>query len=277
VTGKVLETGTILDRIVAQTTIDLERRRQAVPPSELHDRAARRPAPIDVRSALVRDHVAVIAEFKRASPSRGRFPVDVDPAEVALDYAAGGAVAISCLTDEPFFQGSLDDLADVAAATSSIDSPIGVLRKDFIVDRYQIDEARAYGASCILLIVACLADDLLRDLQEYAASHGLSVLVEVHDEDELDRALSGGANLVGINNRDLRTFTVDLGVTSRLAPRVPGDIVLVGESGIVTPNHVEQMGEVGVDAVLVGESLILQDDRAAAVRALSGIPKVPRA
>ena len=276
-TGQVVETGTILDRIVTQTWIDFDQRRQTVSSSELHERAARRPAPIDVRAALVRDRVTVIAEFKRASPSRGRFPVEVEPAHVAREYAAGGAAAISCLTDEPFFQGSLADLDAVAEATYTLETPVGVLRKDFIVDRYQVDEARAFGASCILLIVACLADGHLRDLREYAASQGLSVLVEVHDERELDRALSVGADMIGINNRDLRTFAVDRELTSRLAPRVPGDVVLVGESGIRTPVHVAQMGEAGVDAVLVGESLIVQDDRAAAVRALSGIPKVQRA
>jgi indole-3-glycerol phosphate synthase len=276
VTDQVIETGTILDRIVAQTRIDLDRRREAVHPSALRERATRWPPPIDVRSALVRDQVSVIAEFKRASPSRGRFPVEAEPTDVACDYAAGGAAAISCLTDEPFFQGSLADLEAVAVATSSLAAPVGVLRKDFVVDRYQIDEARAFGASCVLLIVACLADDNLADLREYAAAQGLSVLVEVHDDRELDRALRAEADLIGINNRDLRTFNVDLGLTSRLASQVPGDVALVGESGIFTPEHVAMMAEAGVDAVLVGESLIVQEDRAAAVRVLSGVPKVPR-
>lgn len=269
-------TGMVLDRIVAQTAADLEDRKIRVPRDDLHNRIGGLPAPVDVASALIRDTVTVMAEIKRASPSRGRFPVDVDPALVAAEYAKGGASAISCLTDEPFFQGSLDDLAAVTSITRVLDPPLGVLRKDFMIDPYQIDEARAFGASCILLIAACLTDSLMGELHASATALGLSVLVEVHNERELERALDVGPGLVGINNRDLKTLAVDLEVTTRLAPRVPAGMVVVGESGIMHREHVQVMAQAGVDAILVGESLIVQDDRAAAVRALTGVEKLRR-
>lgn len=272
----VAETGTVLDRIVAQTRIDLEARKAAVPGAALHRRFDDHPDPLPFSALLRQQTVTVIAEVKRASPSKGRFPVEVDPPVIAAEYAAGGASAISCLTDGPFFDGSLDDLAAVAAVTEHLDRPVGVLRKDFMIDRYQIDEARANGASCILLIVACLDDELLPDLRQYATSLGLSTLVEIHNEHELDRALTAGATLVGINNRDLKTLKVDLDVTNRLAPGIPSDVVVVGESGIATVDHVRTMAEAGVDAILVGESLIVQGDRAQAVRALTGIRKQSR-
>lgn len=272
----VAETGTVLDRIVAQTRIDLEARRAGVPSAELHRRFHDHPDPLPFSALLRQETVTVIAEVKRASPSKGRFPVEVDPPLVAAEYAAGGASAISCLTNGPFFMGSLDDLAAVVAVTKQLDRPVGVLRKDFMIDRFQVDEARAYGASCILLIVACLDDGLLRDLHEHATSLGLSTLVEVHNEHELDRALTAGATLVGINNRDLKTLKVDLEVTNRLVSDIPPGVVVVGESGISTVDHVRTMAEAGVDAILVGESLIVQDDRAQAVRALTGVEKRSR-
>ncbi len=275
-TARVVETGTILDRIVARTVVDVDTRKSAVDVDELRSRSRSLPAPVDVRAALKREHVTIIAEFKRASPSRGRFPVDVDPADVAASYIRGGATAISCLTDGPFFQGSLDDLEAIAMIARPADPPVGVLRKDFIIDRYQIDEARACGASCILLIAACLDDERMRDLREYAIELGLSVLVEVHDEPELERALSIGADMIGINNRDLRTFDVDLQVTTRLAAHLPSNIVVVGESGIFSREDVESLAAAGVDAVLVGESLILQHDRVAAVGELSRVEKSER-
>jgi indole-3-glycerol phosphate synthase len=274
--SQVLETGTVLDRIVDQTRLDLAKRMERTPRSALQDAFSAHPAPIDMAASLRADSVQVIAEIKRASPSKGAFPVAVNPPAVAADYARGGAAAISCLTDAPFFQGSLDDLAAVTSASSDLGKPIGVLRKDFMVDPYQIDEARAFGASCILLIAACLDDQLMQDLHDYAASLGLSVLVEVHDERELERALRIGPTLLGINNRDLKTLKVDLETTLQLAQFVPADVVLIGESGILTRAHVEDMASSGVDAVLVGESLIVQDDRAAAVAALLGVEKCPR-
>ncbi len=270
------ETGTVLDRIVAQTRIDVEARKAQVSRNELQRRFDQMPSPVDVVAALRQQTVTVLAEIKRASPSRGRFPVEIDPSDVAGEYIAGGVAMISCLTDGPFFQGSLSDLDAVVARTGSAPNRVGVLRKDFMVDEYQIDEARAYGASCILLIAACLSDEHIKRLHDHASSLGLSSLVEVHDADELERALAIGPRLVGINNRNLKTFDVSLDVTRDLASRVPGDIVLVGESGIFTRDHAAEMGEAGVDAILVGESLIVQDDRAAAVEALRGVEKQSR-
>ncbi len=272
----VTETGTVLDRIAAQTRIDLEARKSAVPAAELQRSFGDHPEPLRFTALLRRETVTVIAEVKRASPSKGRFPVDIDPLGVAEAYATGGASAISCLTDGPFFDGSLGDLDSVVAVTKKLDRPVGVLRKDFMIDRYQVDEARAHGASCILLIVACLDDGLLRDLYEHATSLGLSTLIEVHDERELERALGAGATLVGINNRDLKTLKVDLDVTNRLVAGIPPGVIVVGESGISTVDHVRTMAEAGLDAILVGESLIVQGDRAQAVRALTGVRKHQR-
>jgi indole-3-glycerol phosphate synthase len=266
----------VLDRIVAQTKIDLEERKKLTSRDGLQARFDQVPAPVDVVAALRQDTVTVIAEIKRASPSRGRFPVEVDPPVVAREYIAGSASLISCLTDEPFFQGSLDDLASVVSATGTNPGRVGVLRKDFMVDEYQIDEARAYGASCILLIAACLTDQHMKQLHDYATSLGLTSLVEVHDEVELHRTLAIGPSLIGINNRNLKTFSVSLEVTRELAGSVPGDVVLVGESGIFTKEHAAEMGDAGVDAILVGESLIVQEDRTAAVQALRGVEKTSR-
>jgi indole-3-glycerol phosphate synthase len=272
-----LETGTVLDRIVVRTKTDLDERKSRVPESELRAGIASQLPAVDVEAALKGETVKVIAEFKRASPSKGHFDVQIEPHSVASAYIAGGAAAISCLTDGPFFEGSLDDLATVASAASMSDRPVGVLRKDFIVDEYQVMEARAYGASCILLIVAALDDAKLIALSASAWDLGMSSLVEIHDESELERALGAGATLIGINNRDLRTLQVDLGVAERLAPRIPPDRIVVGESGITTRADVERMARAGVDAILVGESLIVQADREAAVRALVEIPHIARA
>ncbi len=263
-----LATNTYLDRILERTAADLKERWRRTSVHELERFAAARPEPIGLRAALAGPDVAVVAEIKRASPSRGVFPVDVDPARVALDYVAGGAAALSVLTDEPFFRGSLADLRATADAVRSTARPVPVLRKDFVIDEYQIVEARAYGADAVLLIVAALDDVTLRVLLDAAARLGLDALVEVHDERELERATALGANLVGVNNRDLRTFEVDLAVSERLAPLAAKEAVLVGESGIFTRRDVERLGAAGVNAVLVGESLIVAPNRAAAVRRL---------
>lgn len=268
------QTGTYLDRILVQTAKNVETRKALVSVAALREKAEAQPAPIDVEAALNREHVTVIAEIKRASPSKGTFPVPVVPSEIAAAYIAGGASAISCLTDEPFFKGSLTDLETVTRTSYASRNPIGVLRKDFMLDRYQIEEARAFGASCILLIVAALGDATLIDLQDHARSLGLSVLVEVHDEEEARRAVEAGSTLIGINNRDLRSFHVDLATTERIAPLLPSGTTVVGESGIFTTEDVGRLADVGVAAVLVGESLILQEDRAAATRALAGVPRV---
>jgi indole-3-glycerol phosphate synthase len=226
-----------------------------------------------LRQAITRPGPSVIAEFKRASPSRGRFAVDVNPVEVAAEYASGGAVAMSVLTDEPFFEGSLDDLTDGARAAHAQTVPLAVLRKDFIVDEYQVLEARAAGADAILLIVAALDQPTLARLSEFACDTGLDTLVEVHDEEELARAEAIGAAIIGVNNRDLRTFAVDLAVTERLAARRTTDALLVAESGIFSRHDVERLESAGADAILVGESLVLAPDRAAAIRQLRGVTR----
>jgi indole-3-glycerol phosphate synthase len=220
------------------------------------------------RDALLEsDPPAVIAEIKRRSPSKGEIRADFDPVACALAYGEGGAAAISVLTDEHFFGGHLGFLAKVREA---VDCPL--LRKDFIVDPYQIDEARVAGADAILLIAAALPQETLVALQDHARALDLDVLVEIHDEAEAVRATSAGANLVGINNRDLRTFHTDLAVSERLAPALPEGVLVVAESGIGTPADVARLTAVGAHAFLVGESLMRQPDVAGALRALRSQP-----
>lgn len=263
-------TGTVLDRILARTAVDLDARKAATPRATLERRAAERAAPVGLWAALGGPGVAIVAEIKRASPSRGVFPVAVDPPAVARAYLDGGAAALSVLTDGPFFHGSLADLEAAAAVAHDRANPVPVLRKDFVLDPYQIVEALAFGADAVLLIVAALDDVVLAGLLASARDHGLDALVEVHDEAEMARAAAAGATLIGINNRDLRTFAVDLAVTERLAPLATPGSTLVAESGIFTPTDVARLERTGVRAVLVGEGLIVAPDRAAAVRALRG-------
>jgi indole-3-glycerol phosphate synthase len=213
----------------------------------------------------------VIAEIKRASPSAGPIRPGADPAEVARDYVRGGASALSVLTDRQFFDGELGFLARVRAA---VDLPL--LRKDFVVDPYQIAEARAAGADGVLLIVAALAAPQLAELLAAARDHQLDALVEVHDLAEVDVALSAGARLLGVNHRDLRTFAVDMTLTAQIAPRVPADVVLVGESGIRTRDDIDTLGRAGVHAVLVGEHLMRAASPGDALIALRGGSAGPR-
>lgn len=266
--GAPVVAGNVLDQILARTAADLAVRKRATPLRDLERMAAEQAASIGLRRALGGAGVAVIAEIKRGSPSRGVFPVDVDPPAVAEAYLAGGAAALSVLTDGPFFRGSMADLAAVAAVAHAHASPAPVLRKDFVLDRYQVVEARAHGADAILLIVAALDGPRLADLLAAGRGIGLDVLVEVHDEAEMERAVAAGADLIGINNRNLRSFDVDLGVTERLAPLAPTGALLVAESGVFTAADVARLGRAGARAVLVGEGLILSVDRSAAVRAL---------
>jgi indole-3-glycerol phosphate synthase len=208
---------------------------------------------------------ALIAEIKSASPSKGAIRPDMDPLAVARAYADNGASCISVLTDEKYFGGSLERLSAVRREVR-----LPILRKDFIIDYYQIYEARAAGADAVLLIVACLDDQRLRTFMGVTRSLGMDSLVEVHDRGELDRAVAAGAKLIGINNRDLRTFATDIAVTGDLAPFVPPNAVIVSESGIAGPEDVRRIHALGANAVLVGESLMRAADTGAAVRELAG-------
>jgi indole-3-glycerol phosphate synthase len=217
----------------------------------------------DFAGALRARPPAVIAEIKKASPSKGLLAGDFDPAAIARDYERGGAAALSVLTDREFFQGNLDDLDAARRATN-----LPVLRKDFILEEIQVAEAAAHDADAILLIAAILPLNRLRQLREYAAGFGMAALVEVHDERELEIGLASGARMIGVNNRDLRSFEVTLETSLRLAGRIPADILKVSESGIGSAADVRRLREAGFDAVLVGEHLVRADDRAGALRAL---------
>jgi indole-3-glycerol phosphate synthase len=264
------ETGTILDRIVERTSADLAERRRAVSLETLEARIATLDSATPFELQLRAERPGLIAEFKRASPSKGLIAGGLDPVTVARDYFSAGAVAASVLTDEPFFQGTLQDMQRVAEITPQFDPKPAILRKDFLIDPYQVAEARAFGADAVLLIVAVLKGEVLRNMLAAARQYGVEALVEVHDEQELDEAQAAGAKVIGINNRDLRTFDVDLGTTERLAPKIPADRTVVAESGIFTHSDVKRLQDAGAHAVLVGESLMRAGDRKAAIRELLG-------
>lgn len=255
---------TVLDDILVGVRADVARRMEKVSLDELKERADHAPQPRNAAAALrPEDEVAVIAEVKRSSPSRGALADIADPAGLAREYEAGGAHAISVLTEQRRFGGSL---ADLTAVRHAVDVP--VLRKDFIVSSYQLWEARAAGADIVLLIVAALSQAALVSLHERAQSIGLTVLVEVHDVAEVPRALDAGARIVGVNVRDLRTLTVDRDHFARVAPHLPADIVRVAESGVRGPHDLISYANAGADAVLVGESLVTGGDPRTAVRDL---------
>jgi indole-3-glycerol phosphate synthase len=256
----------VLDEIVAGVRADLGRREAEVPLADVRAALADADPPRDPMPRLREAGSSVIAEVKRRSPSKGHLAEIADPAELAASYAAGGAAAISVLTEERRFGGSLADLRAVRAA---VDVPI--LRKDFIVESYQLVEARAAGADLALLIVAALDDDTLRRLHDEARALGLTVLVEVHDEAETERAVALGAELVGVNARNLKTLDIDQDTFGRLAPLVPDDRVKVAESGVFSPVDVKRHVGEGARAVLVGEALVKDGDPEAAVRAMTGI------
>ncbi|HUF50928.1 MAG TPA: indole-3-glycerol phosphate synthase TrpC [Longimicrobiales bacterium] len=259
--------GSVLDRIVETKQAEVARlRREAV---ALRAAAEASEAAPDFEAALrAGAQVAVIAEVKRRSPSAGDIRVAVAAVDVARTYAAGGAAAISVLTDREHFGGSLDDLRAVVA-----DVGIAVLRKDFTIDALQVYEARAAGAAAVLLIARILDDAELSDFAALAAELRLAALVEVHDEYEVERALKAGARIVGVNNRDLATFTTDLAATQRLAPLVPRECLLVAESGIATAADVRRVAQAGAGAVLVGEALMRAPDPAALLGELGSIER----
>jgi indole-3-glycerol phosphate synthase len=240
--------------------------------AEVEAAATAAPPARDFLGALRGPTLGVIAEIKRRSPSKGELAPGLDPVATARAYAAGGASCLSVLTDGPYFGG---DRADLVAARGAVALP--VLRKDFTVDRLQVDEARAMGADAVLLIVAALDDPTLTDLHVHAVSRGLTVLVEVHDDAELDRALALDPHLVGVNARNLASFTEDLSTGERLVDRIPPGIVAVAESAIRSVDDARRMAEAGFDAVLVGEALVRSDDPSGLVQAFRSVPTRPRA
>jgi indole-3-glycerol phosphate synthase len=263
----------VLEAICARKRADVARARAAVPEAALlgglGDAPPVRPFAMALERRIAEGDWGLIAEIKKASPSAGLIRPDFDPPALARAYEAGGAGCLSVLTDAPFFQGSADDLRAARAA-----AVLPVLRKDFILDPYQIVESRHIGADCVLLIMAALDDASARELAATAAELGLDVLAEVHDDRELDRALRLGARLIGINNRDLKTLAVDLGVAERLAPEVPPDRICVAESGIRGPEDIGRLAAAGIRAFLVGETLMRQQDVAAATARLLGLPRL---
>ena len=256
----------ILDQIVADNLQELEARKSGVPLTELQRMASEQSPPLDFASALRGDRIQLIAEVKKASPSRGIIRPDFDPVEIAQTYASNGASAISVLTEARYFHGSLNHLKDVKNAL--VNKGLPLLRKDFLCDSYQVYESRAYGADGLLLIVAILTLEKLRELLRVSHELGMSCLVEVHNEAEVEIALKCGAGIIGINNRDLKTFTVDLATTERLRPLIPPDRIVVSESGIKDHSDMEKLRQWGVNAVLIGESLMSAPDIAAKMKEL---------
>lgn len=261
--------GEVLNLIMAWKRQEVPRQMEIAPLAQVKAFARLAPPALDFAAALTAEPGAsLIAEVKRASPSKGVIAREWDPEQIAETYARNGAAAISCLTDSRFFQGKLEYLTAIKERLREIGRAAPVLRKDFIYHEYQVYEARMAGADAILLIVGVLGDNDLRELRELAESLGMAALVEVHDEAETERALKSGARIIGVNNRDLRTFQVDIETTGRLRKLIPPDRILVGESGIRTAEDVQRMAAMGCDAILVGETFckLPQAQRAAKVK-----------
>lgn len=253
-----------LDKIVTEKLKEVEERQKAIPLPKLRAAIMERPAPLDLAAAISGDNLHLIAEVKRASPSRGVIRANLDPVKLASSYAKGGATAISVLTESRYFGGSREDLETIKRALPNIP----LLRKDFILKPYQIFESCAWGADALLLIVAILDDNELEELLSLSHALGMQCLVEVHNRYELERALACNARIIGINNRDLDTMTVDINVTRQLRPPIPRGRIVVSESGIKGRDEVQKLKEWKVNAMLVGETLVAADDVAAKIKEL---------
>jgi indole-3-glycerol phosphate synthase len=253
----------MLDKIVAQKREEVEQRKKVVTMTCLQERIAQQKPPLDLAVSLKGDYIHLIAEVKRASPSRGTLKPNFDPIELAQTYVAGGAAAISVLTEANYFMGSIEHLAAIKEVVQ-----LPLLRKDFIFDPYQVYESRAYGADALLLIATILSQRQLNELVSLSRSLALRCLVEVHNKSELERAVTSEAEIIGINNRDLNTFVVDINTTRRLRPPIPKEKIVVSESGIKSKRDIEKLRTWRVDAVLVGEALVTARDVGAKMKEL---------
>jgi indole-3-glycerol phosphate synthase len=253
----------MLDKIIAQKREDVEQRKKVAIMTYLQERITCQKPPLDLAPALKGDNIRLIAEVKRASPSRGMLSPNFNPIKLAQTYAEGGAAAISVLTEANYFMGSIQHLAAIKEVVG-----LPLLRKDFILDPYQVYESRAYGADALLLIAAILGQEQLKEFVSLSRSLGLRCLVEVHNKDEVERAVLSGAQIIGINNRDLNTFVVDITTTHLLRPLIPRERIVVSESGIKSRRDMEKMSNWGADAVLIGEALVTAGDVRAKMKEL---------
>jgi indole-3-glycerol phosphate synthase len=253
----------MLDKIIAQKKEEVEQRKKLATMTYLQELIAQQKPALDFALAFKGNHIRLIAEVKQASPSRGMLSPNFNPIELAQTYAEGGAAAISVLTEANYFMGSIEHLAAIKEVVG-----LPLLRKDFIFDLYQVYESRAYGADALLLIVAILSQEQLKELVSLSHSLGLRCLVEVHNKGEVERAVLSEAKIIGINNRDLNTFTVDITTTRRLRPLIPQERIVVSESGIKSKRDIEKLRKCGVDAVLIGEALVTAGDVLAKMKEL---------